>query len=417
LWLVKMCCAMRLIKSLPNSIDIIHRTDKFMSKIEELIQQLCPNGVEYKPLNSLGNFYCGLTGKNKEDFISGNAKFITYKNIYSNIALNINTDERVKIEEKEQQNTIEYGDVLFTGSSETPDECGFSSVLTTKTDEKLYLNSFCFGFRLFDKNLFLPDFLKHIFRSQSLRYQIGKTASGVTRFNVSKKLMGKIIIPVPPLPVQEEIVRILDNFTNLTAELQAELQARKSQYEYYRDELLNYNVSKRIPLKNISNGVCSGKSKERIHNGKFPLYGSTGIISSTNTAEYHKEQILIARVGANAGYVYIAKGDYDVSDNTLIVDIKPDFSLKYIFYQLSGMNLHQYAKGGGQPLVTAGQIKEIIIPIPPLAEQDRIVKILDRFDALVNDLSVGLPAEIAARQKQYEYYRDMLLSFNELPNE
>ena len=212
-----------------------------MSKLEELIQKLCPNGVEYKAMDELGYFYGGLSGKSRDDFVDGNAKFITYKNIYSNLALNLAVDDKVKIEKNENQNTIQYGDVLFTGSSETPDECGFSSVLTTQTEEKLYLNSFCFGYRFFDKSTFLPDFSKYLFRSQKLRTAIGKTASGVTRFNVSKKKMGKIKIPVPPIEVQEEIVRILDKFTELTAELTAGLTARKKQYEFYRDQLLSFN--------------------------------------------------------------------------------------------------------------------------------------------------------------------------------
>lgn len=143
----------------------------------------------------------------------------------------------MKIAEGEKQRTLEYGDIVFTGSSETPDECGFSSVVTTKTDEKLYLNSFCFFFRLNNPELLLPDFAKHLFRSDNLRYQIGKTASGVTRFNVSKERMKSVKIPVPPLEVQNEIVQILDNF----AELTAELSNRKKQYEYYRDLLLNFD--------------------------------------------------------------------------------------------------------------------------------------------------------------------------------
>ena len=147
----------------------------------------------------------------------------------------------MKIAEGEKQRTLEYGDIVFTGSSETPDECGFSSVVTTKTDEKLYLNSFCFFFRLNNPELLLPDFAKHLFRSDNLRYQIGKTASGVTRFNVSKERMKSVKIPVPPLEVQNEIVQILDNFAELTAELTAELSNRKKQYEYYRDLLLNFD--------------------------------------------------------------------------------------------------------------------------------------------------------------------------------
>ena len=129
---------------------------------------------------------------------------------------------------------------------------------------------------------------------------------------------------------------------------------------------------------------------------------------------YEKKQILIARVGANAGYVHIANGQYDVSDNTIILELKDDILFQYVYYTLLNMNLNQYAKGGGQPLVTAGQIKKIKIPVPSLSEQERIVQILDRFDKLCNDISEGLPAEIEARRKQYEYYRDKLLTFKEL---
>ena len=211
-----------------------------MSRIEDLIERLCPDGVPFYELGQLGKFYGGITGKSKDDFVNGNAKFITYKNVYSNPALKIDVDDRVRIADDEKQRTLEYGDVIFTGSSETPDECGISSVLTEKTDEKLYLNSFCFVFRFNDSSCILPDFAKHLFRSSNLRYQIGKTANGVTRFNVSKKLMEKVVIHVPPIEVQSEIVRILDNFTELTEELTEELTARKKQYEYYRDKLLTF---------------------------------------------------------------------------------------------------------------------------------------------------------------------------------
>ena len=113
-----------------------------MTELERLIEEYCPNGVEYKTLGELGAFYGGLSGKSKDDFVDGNAKFITYMNVFSNIELNLDTKDTVQIGENEKQNTIEYGDVLFTGSSETPDECGMSSVLTKHTEEKLYLNSF-----------------------------------------------------------------------------------------------------------------------------------------------------------------------------------------------------------------------------------------------------------------------------------
>ena len=113
---------------------------KKMNVIEKLIAELCPNGVEFKELGELGDFYGGLSGKSKDDFSNGNAKFITYMNIFSNIAVNTDINTFAKVSKDENQNKVEYGDVLFTGSSETPDECGMSSVLTKKADQSLYLN-------------------------------------------------------------------------------------------------------------------------------------------------------------------------------------------------------------------------------------------------------------------------------------
>ena len=195
-------------------------------------------------LGEVGKFYGGLSGKSKKDFVDGNAKFITYMNVYSNPSLHVDVEDKVFIKEGERQNTIQYGDILFTGSSETLDECGMSSVLTTYVEENLYLNSFCFGFRfddLTDKN---PYFLKHLFRSASIRKAIAKTANGVTRFNVSKKLFAELVIPIPSMEEQSRIVSILDRFETLTTDLQsglpAEIEARRQQYEHYRNKLLTF---------------------------------------------------------------------------------------------------------------------------------------------------------------------------------
>ena len=174
-------------------------------------------GVKFIKLGEVGKFYGGLSGKSKKDFIEGNAKFITYMNVYSNPSLCVNVNDKVVINEGERQNTIQYGDVLFTGSSETPDECGMSSVLATHIEENLYLNSFCFGYRFNDLKDINPHFLKHLFRSASLRKAIAKTANGVTRFNVSKKLFAEIEIPLPPLEIQNRIVEVLDKMTELEA--------------------------------------------------------------------------------------------------------------------------------------------------------------------------------------------------------
>lgn len=157
--------------------------------------------------------------------------------------------------------------------------------------------------------------------------------------------------------------------------------------------------------------IFSGKNKERNDSGLYPIYGSTGIIGKTNKKEFSNEQILVARVGANAGYVHIAQGEYDVSDNTLIIQHNKNIDLKFLYHTLVNMKLNQYAKGAGQPLITAGQLKLMEINVPPLEEQQRIVLILDKFETLTNSITEGLPLAIEQSQKRYEYYRELLLNF------
>ena len=168
-------------------------------------------------------------------------------------------------------------------------------------------------------------------------------------------------------------------------------------------------------MSEISKSVKSGKCSDRNISGKYAVYGSTGVIAYSDSYQYDTENILIARVGANAGFIHIARGKYDVTDNTLIVELNnTDCILKFVYYYLTTVNINQYAKGGGQPLITSSIIKDLLIPIPPMAEQERIVSILDRFDRLTNDLTTGLPAEIEKRRQQYEYYRDRLLTFKQI---
>ena len=288
----------------------------------------------------------------------------------------------------------------------------------------------------------LPRYYFHYMRTAFLPY-IQKTMFQGSVASIRRPMLNQFPVPVPTLEVQKRLVNVLDNFesicTDLNIGLPAEIEARQKQYEYYRDLLLTFaekgstlltdrqtelSAIKLIqyvfgyvmlPLSKICHSISSGKAKTKDNIGKYPVYGSTGIIAKTNEAVYNKTNILVARVGANAGYTHLAEGCYDVSDNTLIIDVKNEYNLKYVYYQLVNMGLNRYAKGGGQPLVTAGQINEVVIAIPAMREQERIVSILDRFDTLCNDLSAGLPAEIEARQKQYEYYRDKLLSFKELP--
>ena len=440
-----------------------------MSKLDDLIKKLCPDGVEYKTLGELGEFYGGLSGKTKKDFENGNSKFISYMNVYKNLKINIDTDEKVLIAKNEKQHCIQYGDVLFTGSSETSDECAFSSVLADKTEEKLYLNSFCFGFRFFNEKLFYPEFSKYLFRSDSLRKQLVKTASGVTRFNVSKERMKKVIIPVPPLPVQEEIVRILDKFTSLTAELEAELEARRKQYEYYRDELLTppfvYGIEKQANL--IATNAAHGKDRKSLDLSKsgceykkigeicqeitnikwknekssFQYIDLTSVdretheiiettkIDSSN-APSRAQQIVkendilfgTTRPMLKRSTFISKKFDGQICSTGYCV-LRPNQKVvkpRYIYHHINSSLFYQYVEihqqGASYPAISDADVKNFTIPLPPLDVQERIVKILDRFEELVastGSATGGIPAEIEARQKQYEYYRDKLLMFKE----
>jgi len=384
-----------------------------MSKINKLIAQLCPNGLEYHKLGELGQFYGGLSGKSKDDFSGGKAKLITYMNVFSNIALALDVDDKVRIGENEKQNTVQFGDVLFTASSETLNECGMSSVLVTETDALLYLNSFCFGFRLADRQLLNPAFSKYLFRSTEIRKQIIRTANGVTRFNVSKEKMKQVAIPIPPLPVQQEIVRILDNFTHLTAELTAELTARQSQYEYYRDKLLTFDGDINwVKLEDIA-VIKNGSTYKNFNEGTIPVYGTGGIMTYVDTFAYDKPTVLIPRKGSIDKLYYVDEPFWNV-DTIFYTEINDELiEPKFLYYFLQTERLENLNIAGGVPSLTQTMLKLVKIPLPPLAEQARIVSILDKFDALVNDLSSGIPAEIEARQKQYEYYRDRLLTFKE----
>lgn len=434
-----------------------------MSKLQELINKLCPNGVEFKPLREIGDFFGGLTGKSKEDFIDGNARFISYMNVYSNPALKLDLPDFVKINDGEKQNVVQYGDILFTGSSETPNECGMSSVVTTKPSEPLYLNSFCFGFRLIDINTFNLDFLKHLLRSYEVRSQIAKTANGVTRFNISKKLFANIMIPVPPIEVQEEIVRILDSFSDYAAELQAELQARKQQYEYYRNLLLTFNPSAygcgtddeqkdgvttwgghnyKIEWKKMGEigTFIRGKRFVRtdimeqgvpcIHYGDmYTYYG----LYTNNTPTFLKEEkaqkmrfaqkndIVIVAAGENKddlGNAVAWLGEKPAAVHDACFIFRSNLYPNYISHICRSHNYHKQIKMFANEAkicsVSGQDLQKVLIPVPEYELQIKIASILDRFETLVNDLTNGLPAEIAAVKDQYEYYRNKLLTFKKL---
>lgn len=403
-----------------------------MSKIDDLIRRYCPSGVPYKELDEIGSLYGGLTGKSKPDFTDGNAKYVTYMNIYSNISVDISRRDFVKVSENERQHRVQRGDVLFTGSSENPEECGMSSVLVDKPEEVLYLNSFCFGFHLYDDETLLPEFSKYLFRGANVRKQISKTASGVTRFNISKKRFIKIKVPVPPLEVQKEIANILDKFTQLEAELSAELEARRAQYEFYRNQLLTFTQQddqrerdvkwlKLGDICNISRGRVMSKDYLSENAGDFPVYSSqtanNGIFGKIDSYDYDFESITWTTDGANAGSVFYHNDEkFSITNVCGLLRVKTgDVSARFLYYALQMLAGGYVNAGMGNPKLMSNVMATVKVPVPPIDQQIRAVNILDKFDSLINDLSSGLPAEINARRQQYEYYRNKLLTFQELP--
>ena len=388
-----------------------------MNKIEQMLQELCPNGVEYKKLGEVCDFVNGFAFKSSL-FREKGDRIIRITNIDGT---NVNIDDVKYFWKTDYKNDlqpflIKGGDILIAMSGATTGKIGYYNY-----EVDSYLNQRVGKFVPI-KDKLSTRFLYHILRNKTEYLYV--LAGGGAQPNLSStKLMDSLEIPVPPLPIQEEIVRILDHFTELTAELQAELQARKEQYEYYRDKLLTFSILPppiRNNIKWIKMGeiakIGSGKNRIKSNIGTYPVYGSTGIIAYCENLIYDTPQILIARVGANAGFVQIAVGKYDVSDNTLIVNIENEnkYYFKYFYYLLSNMRLNRLSKGGGQPLITATDINKLLIPVPTLEAQQHIVSILDKFETLVNNLSQGLPAEIAAVQEQYEYYRNKLLTFKRI---
>ena len=420
-----------------------------MTHIEQMIKDLCPNGVEWRTFDELGTFYGGLSGKTKDDFKDGNAKFITYLNIANNPALRLDIEDTVQIGPNEKQNIVQYGDALFTGSSETPDECAMSSVVTEHPTENLYLNSFCFGFRFNSLNGIEPAFFKHYFRSTHFRQAVRRTANGTTRFNVSKKEFAKLEIPLPPLEIQKKIVECLDKFSALAAELQAELQARRKQYEYYRTHLLT-PTSESTSADN--NDGCNWKwttlgeigtftrgrrfvrtdiveeGQPCIHYGDmYTYYG----LATDHARTYlpkdfpvklryaEKGDVIIVGAGENdmdIGVGCVWEGDEPAAVHDACYIFKHKQNPRYISHFLRTLDYHLQIKKNVSTAkicaISPEGIAKAKIALPPLEEQARIVEILDKFEKLLTSLSEGIPAEQAAQQRRYEYYRDLLLTFD-----
>lgn len=394
-----------------------------MNRIEEMLQEMCPEGVEFKKLPAICNLARGKV-YSKTYLIENKGDYPVYS------SQTTNNGELGRI------STYDYDGEFLTW---TTDGAYAGTIFHRKG--KFSITNVCGIISLKSKDV-LIRFLYYWLSIEAPKY----VYQGMGNPKLMSNQMENIEIPIPPLPIQKEIVRILDHFTELATKLQAELQARQEQYEYYRNKLLTFNETgdetqdvrwmKMSEIGTFTRG--SGLQKKDftesgvgcIHYGQIYTYYGT---SATETLTYcseklakrlktaHKGDIIIATTSENVEDVckavaWLGNNDIVVSGDSYIFSHKqnPKY-ISYLFQTPSFFKFKQKNSTGTKVIRVSGDsMAKFEVPIPPLPIQEKIVGILDKFETLVNDLSQGLPAEIAAVQEQYEYYRNKLLSFNHI---
>ena len=359
-----------------------------MSRLDELIAEFCPDGVEFKELHEV------LTIKNGRDYkkfgdgdipVYGSGGIMTY------IDTAVYNKPSVLIPRKGSLDKLYYVDTPFWN-----------------VDTIFYTD--------IDTSMVEPKYVYYYLEGQHLE-RLNK-AGGVP--SLTQAVLNKVQLAVPPLEVQREIVHILDSFTLLTAELTAELTARKKQYEFYRNTLLMFdNTVKILPLADIADiGTGSSNTNEGLEEGKYPFYVRSQEPLRKNEYEYDETAIITAGDGVGVGKVFhYVEGKYALHQRAYRIHINtPDVLPRYYFHYMRSAFLPYIQKTmfqGSVASIRRPMLNQFPVPVPTLDVQKRLVNVLDNFEAICTDLNIGLPAEIEARQKQYEYYRDLLLTFAE----
>jgi len=381
-----------------------------MSYLDKLLQGL---PLEWKTLGEVVEL-SNIGVDKKKNSNEKEVRLLNFVDVFNNQYISNDTPTMIVTasEKKIIDCDIKMGDVFITPSSELIDEIGFSAMAIEDFKDAVY-SYHIMRLRIIDEDFLFPAYLNFLFSSIDLRNQIIQKAQGITRFGLTQPNWKSLQIPIPTITVQKEIVRILDTFSELIAELTAELTARKKQYSYYREKLLSFEE-----------GEVEWKSLGEVYKfqygtgntiptsgGEYPVYGSNGIVGSHS--EYNSEDSpVIGHIGAYAGIVNWGEGKHFVTYNGVICKlINEKVISRYAYHQLLNHDFNSLAKNSSQPFVSYKELNSVKVPIPSLEEQERIVSILDKFDTLTTSISEGLPKEIELRKKQYEYYRDLLLTF------
>ena len=392
-----------------------------MSKIEQLLKKLCPDGVEYKKLGEIATDIYRGSGILRTQVTVEGVPCVRYGEIYTTYGVWFDTCvSHTKLEYIQSPKYFEHGDILFAITGESVEEIAKSTAYVG--NEKCLAG----GDIVVLKHRQNPKYLAYALSTIEAQAQKGKGKVKSKVVHSSVPSIKEILIPVPPLEIQREVVEVLDKFALLTAELTAELEKRKKQYEHYRRALLaegnrEQGIGNRCGVSNwpmVKLGeVCGSVSPSvKIKRLDYRETGLTPIVSQE--IEYISGYCDLSDDKIPAGE-YVCFGDHSEhikyvnfafvqgADGLKILKAKGGRVMaKFLYY----VALAYYQRHDNYERHFK-YFSETLVPLPPLAEQERIVKILDRFDKLCNDLTSGLPAEIAARKKQYEYYRDKLLSF------
>ena len=421
-----------------------------MSRIDELIEELSPGGFPRRPLSELCKFTRG-SNLEKKELLSEGFPAVHYGEIHTHYGYKTErTKSFVSQIKASKMRKAMPGDLVLVTTSESADEV--AKPLAWLGDLPLSVGGECYIVQSQMDSIFLA----HLFQSADFKREIQKFISGTKVKRISANDLGKIAIPAPPLVVQREIVSILDKFTHLEAELEAELEARRIQYQVTRDRLLDFDgdlsshplgemigevcptgVSMKIisevigKVGSIKWGEAGGQEYRYLDLSSVDLLtheiGETTKISSANAPSrarqiVQKGDVIFATTRpAQMRFARIPE-TYDgqiASTGYCVLRPEPtDVLSGFLEHSLGSRAFRAYVVNnqveGNYPSISDRAIKDFAFHVPPLEIQQEIVSILDKLDALVNDITIGLPAEIAARRKQYEYYRNKLLTFKEL---
>lgn len=379
-----------------------------MKNLETLIQKLCPDGVEFVKLEEVCEIKTGK-GITQKD-CSESSKYPVYSG------------------GKEPMGY--YKEFNRNANTVTVSRVGAYAGFVNYVTEDFYLNDKCFSVLPRKDEDINSKYL--YYKLKALECSIINMQSGGGVPTINTKKVGSLEIPLPPIEVQTEIVRILDKFTSLEAELEAELDCRKRQYEYYRDKLLSFdNVGGQevewkkmsevsfYPKTRIDASELSDNSYIGVENLLKDKLGRTDstVKPEGSVIQFVEKDILIGNIRPYLRKIWKSDCKGGTNGDVLCIRVKEpsEVSPDYLFHILSSEKFFLYdiknSKGAKMPRGDKAAVMDFEIPIPSLEEQHRIVAILDRFESLTTSLQSGLPAEIAARRQQYEHYRDKLLTF------